>query len=707
MSPRRRRFLSRLLAGLGVFALLLGAVAAYAERTIFDPDRFSDRAVSVLDDDAVRNQIAAAVTDAVINEQPNAIAARPLIEAVAEGLVGSAALQSLLASGIADVHRTVIEGDEDTLAVTLTDVGVLLRGALETAAPEVAKRIPRTLDADVLTSGGDPDEAFYIDVSQIAVDLEILHWIGLALGLALAAGSIALAPTRLAGLRRVGRALTIGAVVAIVVWQLGRLLTTAPLDGDTANAVRAIWNAFLGDLRIWFVVLAGAGIVITAGASSTREPIDVRARVSRAWEWVTRVPERTLLRVIRALVLILIGIWVIQNRDAVVEIAVIVLALFLIDAGASEVMRMAAGRVRAEQDAEPSPEAAAEADLGGGALARVALVGLLLFGGIVFLGTRGGEDERPPLRVETCNGSVELCDRTLDDVVFPATHNSMSGATYPNWFFAQHERGMEEQLEAGIRGLLIDPHYGVESKDGIATDLEADKASRAKLEGSLGPEGVAAAERIRAQIGFDGRGEREVFLCHGFCEVGAITAQKGFREIADFLAANPGEVVVMSIEDATSPTDTVAELEAAGLDEFAYRGPNGPWPTLREMIDSNERLLVMAERDGSEPAWYRDQFEITQETPFKFTDPKQLEQRSSCKPNRGRADAPFFLLNHWVDSSPAPRPSNAKIVNQKDFILDRVAMCERVRGIEATILAVDFYREGEVVGAANELNGIG
>lgn len=707
MSPRRRRFLSRLLAGFAVFALLVGTTAAYAKRTVFNPDRFSDRAVSVLDDDAVRNQIAAAITDAVISQEPNAIAARPLIEAVAEGLVSSTALQSLLASGIADVHRTVIEGNEDTLVVTLTDIGVLLRGALETAAPDVAKKIPRTLDADVLTSGGDPEEGFFIDVSQIAQDLAVLHWVGLVLGLLLAAGSIALAPTRLAGLRRIGRALTIGSVAAVLVWQLGRVLTTAPLDGDTADAVRAIWNAFLGDLRIWFIVLAGAGIVVTAGASSTREPIDLSARVARAWDWITRVPERTLLRVIRAVVLILVGIWVVQNRETVVEIAVIVLALFLLDAGASEVMRMAAGRVRTEQEAEPSPQAEAEADLGGGALARVVLVGLALFGGIVFLGTRGGEDERPPLRVDTCNGSVELCDRTLDEVVFPATHNSMSGATYRNWFFAQHEQGMSQQLEAGIRGLLVDPHYGVKTPDGIATDFEADTTSRAKLEGSLGPEGVAAAERIRSQIGFTGEGEREVFLCHGFCEVGAIPAEKGFREVADFLTANPGEVVVMSIEDATSPEDTVAELEAAGLDEFAYRGPNGPWPTLREMIDDNERLLVMAERDGGEPAWYRDQFEITQETPFKFTKPEQLEKPSSCKPNRGPSDAPFFLLNHWVDSSPAPRPSNAKIVNQKDFLLNRVAMCERVRGIQPTILAVDFFREGDVVGAVNELNGVG
>ncbi len=707
MGPRRRRFVSRLLAGLAVLSLLLATTAYYAERTVFDPDRFSDRAVSILDDEAVQGQIAAAITDAVIAEEPNAIAARPLIEAVAGGLVGSTALQSLLQSGIADVHRTVILGEQDTLVVTLSDVGVLLRSALEAAAPNVAKQVPPTLDADVLTSGGDPEEGFFIDVTQLAEDLEIIHWVGLVLALGFAAGSIALAPTRLAGLRRIGRALTIASVAAIVVWQLGRALATAPLDADAADAVRAIWTAFLGDLRIWFLVLAGAGVVITAGASSTREPVDLGNRLRRASAWVTLVPERTAPRVLRAAALILIGIWVIQNRDTVVELAAIVLALFLLDAGAGELMRMAAGRVRAEREAEPSAAAEAEADLGAGAFARVILVGLLLLGGIVFLGSRGDRDERPPFRVEACNGSAELCDRTLDQVVFPATHNSMSAATYPNWFFAQQEKGIRQQLEDGIRGLLVDPHYGFETPEGVATDLDRDRGSREKIEQGLGEEAIAAAERIRANIGFTGEEDSDEFLCHGFCEVGAIGARKGFREITDFLAANPGEVVILSIEDATTPEDTIAELTESGLADYAYRGPNGPWPTLREMIDTNQRLLVMAERDGGEPIWYRDQFEITQETPFTFNDVEQLEKRSSCEPNRGPADAPFFLLNHWVDTSPAPRPTNARVVNQKGFILDRVAMCERVRGIRPGILAVDFYEEGDVVGAAEELNGVG
>jgi hypothetical protein len=125
------------------------------------------------------------------------------------------------------------------------------------------------------------------------------------------------------------------------------------------------------------------------------------------------------------------------------------------------------------------------------------------------------------------------------------------------------------------------------------------------------------------------------------------------------------------------------------------------------MIDSNERLFVMAERDGGDPPWYREQFEVTQETPFTFTEPRQLERRSSCDENRGPPDAPLFLINHWVDTSPAPKPTNASIVNQKEFILDRAEMCARIRDAAPSIIAVDFYRQGDVVGAVDELNGVG
>jgi hypothetical protein len=705
VSPARRRLLSRLLAGLAVSGVLLAAIAAYAGQTLFDSDTFSNRAVSVLDDEAVQAQLASAITDAAIGEVPNAIAARPLIESVSALLVRSPALQSVLAKGVRDVHETAIEGNEDTLVVTLANIGVLIRQGLQAAAPKLADQISRKLDVTIINEGDGEGEGLVIDAAQLGTDLKILHWILLAVALAAAAGSVALAPTRLAGIRRLGRSLAIGGVAAVIVWQVGRGLLVAKFEGDASDTVGAIYNAFLGDLRTWLLVLSGFGIVITAGASSTREPLDVPGLLSRGWARLTTVPRGTPKRIARALLLIVAGVLLIQNRDAAVTITVIVVGAFVIYVGAAELMRLAAGAVRVDE-ATPSDRRDAESDLSMSGLARVTAVGILLLGAFVLLGLRGNEAETPPLVVSECNGSVELCDRPLDQIAFAATHNSMSAATYDDWFFAQQEKGISEQLSDGIRALLVDPHYGVKTNGGVATDLESDIGSRQKIEAGLGPEAVAAAEQIRRQIGYDGGGETKVFLCHGFCEVGSVPWVSGLREVRDFLTANPGEVVVMSIEDATTPPDTVAGFDEAGLTKFVYKGPDEPLPTLREMIDLNQRLFVMAERDGGDPTWYRRQFDITQETPFKFEKPEQLTKRSSCDENRGPADAPFFLMNNWVDTSPAPRPTNAKKVNRKDFLLDRVAMCTRIRGVQPNILAVDFYKEGNVFGAVDELNGV-
>ena len=47
--------------------------------------------------------------------------------------------------------------------------------------------------------------------------------------------------------------------------------------------------------------------------------------------------------------------------------------------------------------------------------------------------------------------------------MFAGSHNSMSSALYPGWLFAEQTSTLKGQLDAGIRALLIDTHYGVPS----------------------------------------------------------------------------------------------------------------------------------------------------------------------------------------------------------------------------------------------------
>ena len=71
-----------------------------------------------------------------------------------------------------------------------------------------------------------------------------------------------------------------------------------------------------------------------------------------------------------------------------------------------------------------------------------------------------GCSDEPEAPDAACNGHEELCDRAYDEVAYPATHNSMSAAAEPGWFFPEQPDGIIAQLDYGIRVLLIDSWYG-------------------------------------------------------------------------------------------------------------------------------------------------------------------------------------------------------------------------------------------------------
>ena len=81
----------------------------------------------------------------------------------------------------------------------------------------------------------------------------------------------------------------------------------------------------------------------------------------------------------------------------------------------------------------------------------------------------------------------------------------------------------------------------------------------------------------------------------------------------------------------------------------------------------SRRETQLRDREGAVLQKERDNDALVQETPYSFKRPQQLTEtsqlRASCQPNRGPDSAPLFLINHWIDTSPAPKPSNAAKVN--------------------------------------------
>jgi hypothetical protein len=278
----------------------------------------------------------------------------------------------------------------------------------------------------------------------------------------------------------------------------------------------------------------------------------------------------------------------------------------------------------------------------------------------------------------------------------------MSSADIPDWLFPQQEKGIPGQLEDGIRALLVDVHYGIPVEGRVKTDLDSEVTSREKLERAVGKEGVDAAMRIRDRLSGKQEGPRSLYLCHGFCELGATPLLGALQRLHEFLVQNPDEVLVVVVEDYVQPQDLAAVFAESGLDDLVYRGPAGPaWPTLREMIDARQRLLVLTESGRPGISWIHPAFEVMQETPYHFKRPTDL----SCEPNRGGTSGSLFLMNNWIDTTPAPKPSNAAIVNAYDALLARARQCQAERGRRPTVIAVDFYRTGALFRVARTLNG--
>jgi hypothetical protein len=57
-----------------------------------------------------------------------------------------------------------------------------------------------------------------------------------------------------------------------------------------------------------------------------------------------------------------------------------------------------------------------------------------------------------------CNGHPELCGRRYDEVVYAATHNSMSSPDVVR-VWPEQDGDIRAQLDAGVRALLIDTHH--------------------------------------------------------------------------------------------------------------------------------------------------------------------------------------------------------------------------------------------------------
>ncbi len=260
--------------------------------------------------------------------------------------------------------------------------------------------------------------------------------------------------------------------------------------------------------------------------------------------------------------------------------------------------------------------------------------------------------------VTLCNGHEQLCLRRYDEVAFAATHNAHAAAEsgFPP-ANANHRSPIAEQLEDGVRALLLDVYE----------------------EGG------------------------ETRLCHGPCALGSVPHRDTLLSIRKFLEENDHDVVSLLYEDYVGAAVIESDFVATDLVSYVYAHDGGQWPTLQEMHDMGQRLVVAAQSAGPPPAWLHNLWDIAFDTPYSFNSPAEF----TCDLNRGESTHQLFLLNHWVGTALGlPDPASAADVNGEAILGMRAAECRTQTGHIPNFVAVDFYEQGDLFKVVDTLNGL-
>ena len=454
---------------------------------------------------------------------------------MASEIVGGRAFTSLFRKAVRDLHRALFKRDENTVTLTISDVGTVLAAALEQLRPALADKLQSTKRVKLVTSDIGSVSAALADIAE---RVQLLALFLLLLSLALVAGALAVAPDRRQATVELGVGAAVAGVLLVVAYAVTRSMAIEHVNGpEEQAAARAVWDAFLGDLRTSAWILAGSGAVVAAAAASLIKPRPFGQPLRVVAEWLSTEPKQPALRVLRGAIFVAAGVTVLIERDAVLSLLLTALGIYLIYEGVSMVLRLVYRPEEHEREEEPEQRPARPVRRRRLATALVPVVVIAIV--VAFFLGSGGTTTAAPAK-GPCNGRIELCDRPLDRVALPATHNSMSAPLH-GWYSSVHERPIADQLNDGIRGLLIDTHYADRLPNGKVRTVfgsPEDLRKKTKVDG-VSDDTVAAAERLRDRLGFEGEGERGMYLCHSFCELGATRLDSVLDDLRTFLVANP------------------------------------------------------------------------------------------------------------------------------------------------------------------------
>lgn len=280
-----------------------------------------------------------------------------------------------------------------------------------------------------------------------------------------------------------------------------------------------------------------------------------------------------------------------------------------------------------------------------------------------------------PSSGDCCNGLASNCDLKVNEVLYATVHNANHD---DRTAFSNNIFPLEDAITAGYRGLMLDVCKCPNEQD-----------------------------------------ELEVIFCHGLCGIGTRDPVEVFTNINTFLNDNSNEMLMINFELSVGDP-TPAELwatinEVNEISSKTYDHTGGSWPTMKQMQDNNEQLILfkhggtscLNDVSGDCVSKIEEFHAFAVETKYQFKNVAEVEnENNSCVENRGSGGTKeFYAINNFVENLiAAPSEAGSKTVNEKVFLTNRLAECETTTSLKANFIAVDFWHLGDVIEVVQEEN---
>ena len=245
--------------------LLAGVVALYAGSAIVDRDEFADRAVAALAQDEVTDEIATRFTDATLKRSPGLVTLRPALQSAAADVVASPWFAARFGAATRDFHDDVIAGATTRPSLHVPGMTAAVQAGMAQRTPVIAARLPPNEDPPLMSIGGAAKETALLRVARSGHGLSAGAPIAIALGLIGLLLAVFTARDRRRAVWACGLAVAGAGGAVAAAWIGARTVTLEGFDTGWGDAVvRTIWGAYLDDLHVWAIGLAGTGIVVAA-----------------------------------------------------------------------------------------------------------------------------------------------------------------------------------------------------------------------------------------------------------------------------------------------------------------------------------------------------------------------------------------------------------------------------------------------------------